>query len=257
MSKFGCPGKFITMVRQFHDGMQAGVQDGDAYSEPFPVTNGVKQGCVLAPTLFSMMFSAMLTDAFHDNEIGVGIRYRTNGKLFNLRRLRAKTKVQEATARDFLFTDDCALNASTQSDMQRSMDQFSKACDDFGLTISTKKTEVLFQQAPATPYTKPTIIVNGEKLKVADKFVYLGSTLSRHVSIDEEVNYRISRASSAFGRLYDKVWERRGISVKTKLKVYRAIVLPSLLYACETWTVYSRHAKQLNSFHMRYLRITY
>ncbi len=112
--------------------------------------------------------------------------------------------------------------------------------------------EVLFQQAPATPYTEPTIIVNDEKLQVADKFVYLGSTLSRHVSIDE-VNYRISRASSAFGRLYDRVWGR-GISVKTKLKVYRAVVLPSLLYACETWTVYSRHAKQLNSFHMRCLR---
>ena len=40
----------------------------------------------------------------------------------------------------------------------------------------------------------------------------------------------------------------------TKLKVYRAVVLPSLLYACETWTVYSRHARQLNSFHMRCLR---
>ncbi len=73
MSKFGCRGKFITMVRQFHDGMQASLQDGDAYSEPFPVTNGVKQGCVLAPTFFSMMFSAMLTDAFRDDDIGVGI----------------------------------------------------------------------------------------------------------------------------------------------------------------------------------------
>ncbi len=53
------------------------------------------------------------------------------------------------------------------------MDLFSKACDDFGLTISTKKTEVLFQQAPATPYTEPTIIVNGEKLKVAEKYLLM------------------------------------------------------------------------------------
>ena len=37
--------------------------DGE-FSDSFPVTNGVKQGCVLASTLFSMMFSAMLTDAF-------------------------------------------------------------------------------------------------------------------------------------------------------------------------------------------------
>ncbi len=43
MSKFGCRDRFSTMVRQFHDSMQAAVQDGDAYSEPSPVTNGIKQ----------------------------------------------------------------------------------------------------------------------------------------------------------------------------------------------------------------------
>ena len=54
------------MVRQFHAGMQARVQNDGEYSKPFPMTNGVKQGCVLAPTLFSMMFSAMLICAFQD-----------------------------------------------------------------------------------------------------------------------------------------------------------------------------------------------
>ena len=50
------------------------------------------------------------------------------------------------------------------------------------------------------------------------------------------------------------MWEKSGISVTTKLNVYKAVVLPSLLYGCETWTVYARHAKKLNSFHMRCLR---
>ena len=68
------------------------------------------------------------------------------------------------------------------------------------------------------------------------------------------MDYRIARASAAFGRLRDRVWERRGLSLQTKLKVYHAVVLPSLLYASETWTVYSRHARQLNAFHMRCLR---
>ena len=54
------------MVWQFHGGILARVQNDRAYSEPFPVTNGVRQGCVLAPTLLRMMFSAMLTDAFQD-----------------------------------------------------------------------------------------------------------------------------------------------------------------------------------------------
>ena len=39
-----------------------------------------------------------------------------------------------------------------------------------------------------------------------------------------------------------------------KLKVYRSVVLPTLLYACEPWTVYQRHAKRLNHFHISCLR---
>ena len=122
MSKYGCPSKFVTIVRQFHDGMLARVQDGGEASAPFAVTNGVKQGCVLAPTLFSIMFSAMLSDAFRDKDMGINIRYRMDGSVFNLRRLQAKTKVSEDSINDLLFADDCALNATSEADMQHSAD---------------------------------------------------------------------------------------------------------------------------------------
>ena len=94
MAMFGCPHRFIAMVRQFHDGMQVRVQNDGEFSEPFEATNGVKQGCVMAPTLSSMMFSAMLMDAFQDSDTGFPIRYCFDGNILNLRRLQAKTKVQ-------------------------------------------------------------------------------------------------------------------------------------------------------------------
>ena len=255
MGKFGCPDKFISMVRQFHDGMHARVLDDGDSSNVFPVTNGVKQGCVLAPTLFSMVFAAMLSDAFSDNDMSsIKIRFRTDGKLFNHRNLHAITKVGEDSVCDLLFADDCALNAATKDHMQQNMNSFSTACNNFGLTISTKKTEVLHQPAPHKTYVEPAITTGGETLKAVDKFTYLGSTLSRFVNIDEEVDTRIAKASSVFGRLRKSVWERRGIKLATKLKVYRAVVLPTLLYACETWTVYERHARKLDRFHMNSLR---
>ena len=94
MAKFGCPAEFIATVRQFYDGMLARVQNDGEFSDPFTVTNGVKKSCVLASTLFSMMFSAMLTDAFQDSDNGLLLRYRFDGKFFNLRRLQAKSMVQ-------------------------------------------------------------------------------------------------------------------------------------------------------------------
>ncbi len=126
MEKFGSPSKFITIVRQLHGGMMVKVLDDREESEAFAVTNAVKQGCVLAPTLFSMVFSAMLTDACRDCQDGLRIRYRAHGEMFNLRRLKAVTKVKEIAVRELLFADDCVLNTSTEQMMQQEMDCFSK-----------------------------------------------------------------------------------------------------------------------------------
>ena len=217
------------MVRQFNYGMLAGVQNQGEFSDPFPVTNGVKQGCALASTLFSMMFSAMLTDAFQNGDNGIPIRYRFDEKLFNIRRLQAKSKVQTEVLDEFL------------------LDQVSDSCDSYNLTISIKKTEVVYQPAPGKPYKEPAIKVKGQRLQAVDKFTYLESTLSRVVHIDEEVNTRIAKARGS-------IWDRSGIRPDTKLKVYRSVVLPTLLYACETLTVYQQHAKRLNHFHTSCLR---
>ena len=85
--------------------------------------------------------------------------------------------------------------------------------------------------------------MKGQRLQVVDRFTYLEGTLSRVVHIDDEVNAKIAKA------LRGSVWDQRGIRLGTKLKIYKAVVLPTLLYACETWTVYQRHAKRLNHFH--------
>ena len=141
MSRIGCHDKSITMVRQFHDDMLVGVLDNRDSSEAFPVTNGVKQGCVFTPTLqFSMMFTVILTDAFcNDDGNGISNRYRTDGKLFNLRWLQAKTKVKKATVRDLLFADDCALNAPTETMMRQSVGHFLLLATTSDLQLAPRK----------------------------------------------------------------------------------------------------------------------
>ena len=136
---------------------------------------------------------------------------------------------------EFLFADDMAKGAPTEEKMQKGVDQESDSCDSYDLTISIKKTEVVYQPAPGKPYKEPTITVKGQRLKVVDKFTYLGSTLSRVVNIDDEVNARIAKTSAAFGRPRGSIWDRSEIRLDTKLKVYRSVVMPTLLYACETW----------------------
>ena len=168
MAKYGCPEKLITIVRQFHAGMHARVQNNGESFVAFPVTNGVKQECVLAPTLYSIMFSAMLFDAFSGLDNGIGIQYHTDGSVFNFRKLRAKTRMKTGIINEFLFADDCALSATTKANMQNSVDKFSMACESFGLTISTKNTEVMHQPVPGKLYVEPNITIKGQRLKVVE-----------------------------------------------------------------------------------------
>nr|VZI32751.1 unnamed protein product [Spirometra erinaceieuropaei] len=110
------------MVRQPHDGMMAGITDNSPIPEGLAATNGVKQRCVHAPTPFGLMFSAMLMGDYRDERLGIRIAYRNNGHLLNSRHMQAPTPRSTTTVHDLLFADDCALNTTTEKDMQRSMD---------------------------------------------------------------------------------------------------------------------------------------
>ena len=113
---------------------------------------------------------------------------------------------------EFLFADDMAKGAPTEEKMQKGVDQLSGSYDSYDLSISIKNTEVVYQPAPRKPYKEPTITVQvHQRLQVVDKFTYLGSTLSRVVHIDDEVNATIAKASAAFGRLRGSIWDRSRI----------------------------------------------
>ena len=61
LARFGVPPRMLAVIRQCHDGMQACVRldDGEC-SDMFDVGQGLRQGCVLAPLLFNMFFTAVL-----------------------------------------------------------------------------------------------------------------------------------------------------------------------------------------------------
>ena len=107
LARLGYPPKFVSITRQLPEGMKGCVlYDGDQ-SGSFNINTGVKQGCVIAPTLFSIFQAAFISLAAVDQAKGVGIIYRTDGELFNMRRLTAKTKVKATSIVDLQYADDC------------------------------------------------------------------------------------------------------------------------------------------------------
>ena len=111
--RLGCPPEFFTIFRQLLEGQEGHMKHIGSLSGSFPIFNGVKQGCVLAPTLFSIFFSIMLHEAKEDLPDGIFIRFRTDGNLFNLWHLFTRTKTVDGLIIQLLFADDCAFLAYT------------------------------------------------------------------------------------------------------------------------------------------------
>ena len=255
VEKFGCPPIFISMLRALHTDTMATVTAGSDSSEPFAVTVGVKQGCVLAPVLFNVYLVAVSMLALNEERRtdigGVSLRYRFEGGAFNLQRLKARTRVSHSMVRDLQYADDAAIVCSNADELQRELDAQNTAYTKMGLRMNARKTEVMHGGIEADP--RP-ISLGETTLPVTANFTYLGSIISSDCTIDKEITYRIGRASASFGQLREKVYFNHDLTIQTKMSVYNAIVLAILLYGCETWTIYSRHLKQLDKFYMSCLR---
>ena len=253
MERFGCPGKFVAVVRSFHNGMRASVVIGSEETESFGVEVGVKQGCVMAPVIFNLYLAAatFLYRARASPDCSINISYRLDGSLFNLRRLKAPTKVSGDSVAELQYADDCALVAHTPDHLQEGLTILAQVYEDLGLLINVNKTEILYQWSGGPPAVVPDVVVGGQDLKVTDQFTYLGGLISSDCTVDAEINSRINKASAAFARIRQTVLYSHNLKLVTKVSVYKAICLSVLLYGSETLTLHSRHVKLLEGFHMR------
>ena len=250
LDKVGCPHKLLQFIRSFHENVKGTVIHDGAPSEPFDIPSGVKQGCVLAPTLFGIYFAVVMKHAFKASNVGIHFKTRSDGGLFRLTRLNATTLVRKGFLRDFLFADDAALVAHSQTELQDILNSFSQACSDFGLEISLQKTKVLTQNTNLPV----ELSIYNSRLEEVSEFVYLGSTISSNLSLDGEITKRIAKAAFTMSKLDKRVWANNLLTSRTKIQVYRACVISTLLYGSETWTPYKVQERKLNSFHMRCLR---
>jgi hypothetical protein len=189
--------------------------------------------------------------------IGIDIKYRFNGGLFNLHRLKAKTLTSLNRVTELQYADDNAIVAHSEEDLQKAVDAFQYAYSSLGLRLNSKKTQILYQPSPDIPkhsICQPSITADGELLDNVEHFSYLGSTLSSNANIDREIEKRLHAASAAYGRLTARVFENRDLRTNTKLAVYRAVVLTTLLYGSETWVTYSKNLQAPEQYNQRCLR---
>ena len=150
ISSLGMPSKIINIIQAFHNGMHASVKVEDGESTPFAISNGLRQGCVMAPLLFNLYFTTVLKEALKHADNGMEIKLKLDGNLFNLRRLKARN-VELQIIKELLYADDCALVTHCYEDMQCMLNGFASTTTKYGLKISLKKTSTYTNHLQTPP----------------------------------------------------------------------------------------------------------
>ncbi|KAI8493868.1 hypothetical protein Bbelb_282150 [Branchiostoma belcheri] len=98
-----------------------------------------------------------------------------------------------------------------------------------------------------------TISVYNTQVETVDQFTYLGSVLSNSGEVEPDISCRLGKAAAVFRRMRT-IWATSAIDLDTKLRLYNSIVLPTAIYASETWKCTAKLTKKLDVFHQRNLR---
>uniref|UniRef100_A0A8C6KHS8 Reverse transcriptase domain-containing protein n=1 Tax=Nothobranchius furzeri TaxID=105023 RepID=A0A8C6KHS8_NOTFU len=229
LREYGVPGPLIWAVRSLYDWYQSLARIADSKSGSFPVRVGLRQGCPLSPILF-----VTFVDIISRHSQGVeGIRF---GGL---------------RIRSLLFADDVVLLASSERDLQLSLEWFGAECEAAGMRISSSKSEtmVLIQKR-----VECLLWVRDEVLPQVEEFKYLGVLFTSEGKLEREIDRRIGAASVVMRALYQSVVVKRELSQKAKLSIYRSIYVPTLTYGCELWVVNERMRLRIQATKMSFLQ---
>ncbi|KAI8482551.1 hypothetical protein Bbelb_396990 [Branchiostoma belcheri] len=229
----GVPSKLLDLLSLLHSDTTSCVRVNGQTSDPFTINSGVRQGCVLAPTIFNTAIDHVMAKTVSQSSCGASFG--------------------NVTISDLDYADDVAILAEVVQVLKHALEAMNLETQPLGLMISWGKTKVQslsdFQPPPAPP------VIDSHEVEVVNKFNYLGSTITSDCKSSADIRIRVARAATAMANL-SKIWSDRRLSVHTKLRLYNSlhVVLSILLYGAEAWTLTSTQERHLDAFDAKCLR---
>ncbi|XP_014780018.1 uncharacterized protein LOC106876123 [Octopus bimaculoides] len=154
------------------------------------------------------------------------------------------TKTDQQKITELQYADDKAPGCHSSKQLQQSVNNFTNAYTQFSLKVNIKKTKILAQPILSQETPDLNIIISEMPLEKVDHFSYLGSLLSNKCTLEKDMENRLRVAYTIFGGFAKRVIKNKDLNHQTKLSVYQAVVISTLLYGFETCTLYRSDIKK-------------
>lgn len=234
MEKYGIPKKLINLSKSSISESRCKVKINGEISEKFDVSTGVRQGDGVSPLLFNLALEEALQEV-RQTEAGITIGTKINV---------------------LAFADDVAIMAESKEELKVLVTKLLNHTQKVGLKINEGKTKIM-------ECGRATQINNDNKIEIEEynfekvnNFTYLGVMLTNNNEEDMEIQQRINAAHRSLSASH-KLLSSRILSHKTKLRIYKTIIRPVLLYGSENWVLSKKTEKCLIVFENKILRKIY
>ena len=219
----------INAIQNLYDKATSAVCFNGSTGDWFRTTVGVRQGCLLSPTLFNIFLETIMADALEDHKSTVSIGGRT---ISNLR-----------------FADDIDGLAGSKLELANLVERLDETSTAYGMQISVEKTKLMTN---STVGISSNIRVNGEKLETVQSFKYLGAIVTDEGPMPE-IRSRIAQTIAALTKL-KIIWDGKNIDLSSEIRLLRSLVMSIFLYSCETWTLTAEIERKIHTVERRSFR---
>jgi len=217
------PEKMVRLVKTMYEGARTTVRTKLGKTDSFPIEVGLHQGSAMSPFLFLVVLDTRTMDLKEDDELW-----------------------------EVLFADDLVIMADTEEELQQRYLVWKNSLERKGMKVNTQKTEVMVSSREG--HEEITIISeDGGRLKQAEEFKYLGSVIAEEGGTEKAVRKRVKEAWHKWREVSWAILDKK-IPLKLKMKVYKSIIRPVLLYGGEIWALRKKEKDILERTEMRMVR---
>ena len=255
---YGITNKLVNLLKMLYKDSLERVKRNGVLSDSFEMTTGVMQGGIPSPLLFNILFDFIIKKVI--NKAGVSdVKFSYgNNDFFHGK----DERYNVFDILTLLYSDDIVVMYETISDLEKFIRSFEEVTQQYGLTMNIEKTCLMSLKQLKKNQQKQVSIgqninyndnininVRNQNIETVDTFTYLGCTITNDQREDTEISVRLAKASKALNMLCHSIWNRKSVSITARLRIFRACVLPVLLYGSETWSLTIRQEQRITNFY--------
>ena len=235
--KINVDGKNIRLISNLYWEQMAAIRINNENTEYTKIKRGVRQGCVLSPSLFNLCTEMIFREIEDMKGVTIG----------------------EVNINNLRYADDTVLLAESEKDLQDILEVVKEKSNLYGLTMNVKKTKAMAFSKEETP-PKVNLQFDGDTIEQVDGFIYLCQRMTSDGRCEAEVKRRIEIARSTFINMRDLLTARK-LDFSIRLRLVNCYIWSTLLYGAETWTLTKSLEKKISAFEMwiyrRMMRISW